>query len=341
MLLNNFHPIRHVQNISAKFPGIWNLIEQSIAQKTEVNEILPIPEWCFLPHEAYFEMIRCGEEAGAWKLTEREKQREVAAMCSLVPWNYTRYIYEFDVDFYQELNKTVYSSKIPREILYKLPVYSIYIKVPENNGAYCNIQGYWASIHPFYNDGDQIHVDSQGNPSVILNIIVNLGDDLDLLEILLDDNQTTLLEALNKTVELKQESGATNLTEEVAAGYYYMASEAINAILYICSQDPDIKEPVWLGEKPGNPRIEKIKGKFRLFPPRRFKTWKVGNNVGKQIKEYHANYNNIGSGKSVRPHIRRAHWHGYWTGPKKGARNFEIKWLSPMLVATTGDYEEQ
>jgi hypothetical protein len=36
----------------------------------------------------------------------------------------------------------------------------------------------------------------------------------------------------------------------------------------------------------------------------------------------------------VRSHIRRAHWHGYWTGPKKEPekRKFKLLWLHPILV---------
>ena len=37
-------------------------------------------------------------------------------------------------------------------------------------------------------------------------------------------------------------------------------------------------------------------------------------------------------GSGVRPHVRRAHWHGYWYGPREGERNFKLKWLPPVAV---------
>ena len=43
-------------------------------------------------------------------------------------------------------------------------------------------------------------------------------------------------------------------------------------------------------------------------------------------KEYHA------TGKNVRPHIRKAHWHSYWTGPLKGKRTLEIRWIAQIFV---------
>lgn len=34
-----------------------------------------------------------------------------------------------------------------------------------------------------------------------------------------------------------------------------------------------------------------------------------------------------------RPHVRRAHWHGYWSGPRDGARRYDLRWLPPIAVA--------
>ncbi|MGC6378155.1 hypothetical protein ACNO7L_10190 [Bisgaard Taxon 45] len=41
-----------------------------------------------------------------------------------------------------------------------------------------------------------------------------------------------------------------------------------------------------------------------------------------------------GSHKTRRPHIRRAHWHGYWTGKRDEPENrkFDLKWLPPFAV---------
>jgi hypothetical protein len=43
---------------------------------------------------------------------------------------------------------------------------------------------------------------------------------------------------------------------------------------------------------------------------------------------------------SPRAHIRRAHWHGYWSGSREhpNERKYEIKWMPPCLVM--GDEEE-
>jgi len=47
-----------------------------------------------------------------------------------------------------------------------------------------------------------------------------------------------------------------------------------------------------------------------------------------------------GPGGTVRPHIRRAHWHGYWTGPREGTQTFVYHWLPPAHSRPTPAADE-
>ena len=38
------------------------------------------------------------------------------------------------------------------------------------------------------------------------------------------------------------------------------------------------------------------------------------------------------AGTRPRAHIRRAHWHRFWTGPRDGERTPRVKWLPPIPV---------
>lgn len=38
------------------------------------------------------------------------------------------------------------------------------------------------------------------------------------------------------------------------------------------------------------------------------------------------------TGRHVAPHVRRGHWHGYWTGPRENPTGLEIKWVAPTIV---------
>ena len=322
------HPIKHIQNISSTYSGIWNLVEQTIEQKEDIKKDMEMPDWCFLPRRAYMEMLDYGHEIGIWQYTDlpiRERSNIVASFCSLIPWNYTRYIYEFNDDFYQELTKTIFTGNIPREILLKLPVYAIYIKFPEGLAPLANVIGAWVSLQPMYDTDDKMQVDAEGNAALIVNMVLNLDANYtECMELILSEAKTTLAQSLENILKLGINKGE-KISYKNHAYFTLIFSDVINCLLYICSQDPDVKDPVWMGEKPGNPKLEKIKGKFRLFPPKKFKTFKVGNEVGRKIR----NYNNDSGIREktwqccATSYPSRTHWHGYWKGPKKRKRDFE------------------
>lgn len=33
-----------------------------------------------------------------------------------------------------------------------------------------------------------------------------------------------------------------------------------------------------------------------------------------------------------KPHIRRTHWHGFWSGSMEGQQRFGLRWLPPIAV---------
>ena len=109
------------------------------------------------------------------------------------------------------------------------------------------------------------------------------------------------------------------------------------SLLYLCSDSPDFgdrKPPIYT-------------------PPKRTKTgwkekstahvWNVGIRTGTAIKlfkekssiEYTENQE--GSGRTKRPHIRRAHWHGYWTGHRyePEQRKFIYRWIPAIPINVT------
>ena len=44
-----------------------------------------------------------------------------------------------------------------------------------------------------------------------------------------------------------------------------------------------------------------------------------------------------GTGRTVRPHVRRTHWHHYWVG--EGRTRLEVRWIEPTFVLPEGKRE--
>lgn len=60
-----------------------------------------------------------------------------------------------------------------------------------------------------------------------------------------------------------------------------------------------------------------------------------GEEFGDQMRRHSAT-TEADSSRTVRPHIRRAHWHNYWTGSKNaGNRKLKLVWLHPIFIHST------
>lgn len=106
-------------------------------------------------------------------------------------------------------------------------------------------------------------------------------------------------------------------------------------MLYICSQQNDIKEKkttgIFNGQKKSNKRNNQSVDEIS--------TWDVGVRMGQALRnyrEYERKQNTGATGSSKRPHIRSGHWHTYWTGSKNPdlahERKPKLTWLSPIPV---------
>lgn len=115
-----------------------------------------------------------------------------------------------------------------------------------------------------------------------------------------------------------------------------LLSPLVSLLLYLCSEKPDVTGH----GQPGKPK--RIKGSKKLDVPKRVRHWDVAFRLGASLRRAEAAARDqkepaMGRGETPRPHIRRAHWHLYWTGPKGSEQTPVLRWLSPILVAFGDD----
>jgi hypothetical protein len=103
----------------------------------------------------------------------------------------------------------------------------------------------------------------------------------------------------------------------------------ISLLLYLCSEEPEIDNAREPNTSPGRPRPIKTKKGWRLFPAHKPRVWTVGAGIGEQLRKAVAG---VETGRTVKTHLRRGHWHGYWKGPHEGERTFICRWISPLVI---------
>ncbi len=100
----------------------------------------------------------------------------------------------------------------------------------------------------------------------------------------------------------------------------------INALAYLCSANADI-EMVYSPKR----NVRRKRDNLSMA------TWHdVGYRIGASIRRFEkeARENRPHQGGTVRPHMRRAHFHHYWVGSKNDPdeRRLELRWVPPVMV---------
>lgn len=147
----------------------------------------------------------------------------------------------------------------------------------------------------------------------------------------------TLLDAMDRVDRVDDMlAGPTAGTRYVGSRdeYRQTFSSMLQLLLYICSDEPDM------------PEIEHPQRRMRLSggvrAPEAPRVWDVGVRISTAIRRFNGRAAvAIESGAassghaSPRPHVRSAHWHTYWTGPRYAVfplRKPVMRWIQPLPI---------
>ena len=133
-----------------------------------------------------------------------------------------------------------------------------------------------------------------------------------------------------------------DVSRDVVAKTVRELAPYISLVLYICSVNSDLRDRSGRRDQPANPEPVKTPGGPKTYPAGAVTVWEVGCRVGPALRralDAHSEETQERPNReeshhvSPRPHIRAAHWHAYWTGPKASPnRLLVVKWLPPITV---------
>lgn len=258
------------------------------------------------------------------------RMAEIVAPCT---WRYTQGVYEFDPDIYTELMASDFTGKLPSESLLRLPEWCVYIKTPLLSDDDGDIEGFFAFLESDYNTGRKelrMYLDRVGRETME-PVVLHLGDWS------LDESIERMIEV---AIENRQRRGLPTDLFEAKQEFDHMrslAKQLLPLVLYLCTEEPEVEDrdvPDWT---PHNPAPKKVRGEFRIMPAKKPHHYMIGAKTGAMLRKARREaFEHEPTGRTVAPHIRRAHWHGYWTGQRKGPQSinqkFVLKWLPPIIV---------
>lgn len=275
------------------------------------------------------------------------QMQDVGRLGALAAWRVTQGIYRFDPALYERVAETPVSRDIPCDVLYHLPEWCVYIETPGLTFISQPMHGFFAHLEYDINSGrHELRLVIDGDQH-LLPFVLHLGHWplADALDKALDEGQRqSLMAGYSRAAGVIQKSrqdqqGLLKLLDEL--------EHMISLLLFLCSQPEEVGQP---GNRPVNPQPKRTKQGWRLFQAEKATTWDVGVRIGAALRRAYqqaeTGQQNIdpGTGKArPRPHVRRAHWHGFWKGPKDperaAERRFDLRWMPPIPVGIA-DYDD-
>lgn len=243
-------------------------------------------------------------------------------LTNIATWRYTKTLYNFNAEIQEQLLKSEFKGDLPVELLERLPEYCVCIKLAQPIELPMldyqkGIDHIFVSLNKMGDNKKSLIVTTySSNNCTWGNVWLELNKEIKMY------HNEDLLEHIVGKFDKKD-------IERTSKNYERTIRQVLPYILYIISDKPDIQGINKEEHKAVNVQEVHKKGEVRLFPANKVTEWNVGNNIAEKIKQYCSSASN---GGTVRPHIRRGHWHTYWTGSRSGKQEPVIHWLFPMLV---------
>ncbi|MDD2660678.1 MAG: hypothetical protein PHY54_13520, partial [Methylococcales bacterium] len=315
-----------LRQISRQYDGIWRMIDQRRQERRKDDPAWP--DHVFLPLEqAGAVLVEWHRKNNPIQLTPATITGPATALAGFAAWRIGQGVYRFDTDLYENLIDTPINGQLPCDLLARLPEWCVYVETPglttpATDNSLILIHGAWAFIDRVAADMTDIltimlHTDTSGRPPIThIPLVGSLDASIEHVR----DNWRSAVQRGNAdAVPLKGYAGAARS----------LLPKILSLLLFLCSEEPDISDRQHPGEQPGIPKPKRTKLGYRLFAADKPRLWNVGDSIGQTLRDSHIS---VGTGRTVTPHLRRAHWHGFWVGPKTGERVFRVKWMSPMVI---------
>jgi hypothetical protein len=315
-----------LKEIGRKHPQAWQQIKRFRAIKGK--DLPNWPDWCYVPMAAGYAIISQGvENPHIVKL-----RISPAVLTAAATWRVSQGVYRFDADLYNSLVNQPMDDKLPCDALKRLPEWCVYIETIGASYLGKPIDGFCAHLEWDANDGRTelrfVFFYPDGN---MAQLPLHLGD-------------WTIEEGIDRMyAEAKVQAQKTGIKfdfDEFGAELAPEITPFLQLILYLCAENADMPEV-----RHPNTRV-RMSGQVDV--PREPRAWTVGERIGTTIRKYRnqetrealpEQENTPDTHSSPRPHVRRAHWHHFWTGPRGGERKLIIRWLPPIPVGFDDDGE--
>lgn len=322
-------PQELLAQVGKAFPGIWRTVDELRADRG--TEFPDWPPHVFLPVAGWYALACSLLDVDSLEGNQIDVMQCISCVGT---WRPTQDIVRFDGDVYASLARTGLDGDLPVEIFRRLPAWCVYVETPNLIHDSHPQEGFFAYLEQDANTGhEELRIFFNGPERPFYPAILQLGP-WNLKRACEESNAFALASrmALGGTI-----NNVRPLVPDPGL------ETALNLLLYICAYGLGDEEGWGAQGTISYPPHVKTKSGWRLFPPSKPSVHTLGTTYGEQIRKARISSGDSRPHSGLRPHVRRAHWHGYWTGPIKpradvtAERRFSLRWLPPIPVAMGDD----
>lgn len=254
-------------------------------------------------------------------------------------WRTSKQILKFDPDLAIELRDQDLDDCLPGAVFDFLPYKMMYIECPitrKNSGGSIESIGMWVFKTTLFYDGRAsgerclmiMYLDATGEMTE-LPISLEFQTISGIVEDLAAHDLESWKEFRRRGYEIDGATGNDLQDKEIIASRVHgQLKQILNLIIYICAQNADLN----IVYRP-NPTIKPNPKKANKRSEATIT--EVGMRIGGALRSARSRFQEAQGQPGVghkAPHVRRSHWHHFWTGPRDGDRRLIVKWLNDTLV---------
>lgn len=250
---------------------------------------------------------------------DRQSWAKYVSFSIMIAWHYTRTVCDFDPDLTEELERTE-EGDVQVNIEQCNRFLGVPVLIPFDRPYRLGeviVEGVFVGAHPdITGEATQIGIfplakNVQGKYDFSFNLIASPADGVDGF-MSLEDVVASLFSDIEDCEDLE-----------------VCKREFFSKLAYLFTETPDVREGFNLSSPVP---VRRRKRPDMLFAPDKPRVMPLGHDFGVQIRKHRlaASAEKGTVHGTVKPHIRRAHWHTYLSG--KGREVRTLKWQLPIFV---------
>ncbi|WP_394849636.1 hypothetical protein LZC95_19565 [Pendulispora brunnea] len=317
-------PVTHLENIIRAYPNAWRRFDQILVQRHLHGDW---PSWCYCPMGVGATTIV--EEASGYELPREQPMvthdprhaaaveqlsLHAAALAALAAWRPTQGYYRFHPELLSALKDTDLSGQIPVEHLYRLPEWCVYIENEDER-----THGFFAHLDYPREEAPKLRLLMDHRYEGLIPVGLSL--------------RGTLEESFSAYAMPGRPDGMSE--EEYAPDVHRMLKDvfapAVAVLLYLCAGDKETRPTLNAKRVHSKPGLQKRKhGVGRYQPVLGTEVWETGFRLGTALERARSDYDGPPL-RTMRPHIRKMHYHSFWVGSGE-SRRLDLRWMPPIPV---------